>query len=212
MKGRIHWFLDNGHGAINPATQKPVTPGKRGPEFPKGHDFEGKVLIEGVRNRAVVDHLSKMLQKEGFKFTNLVDTWKDTPLRDRTNKANAIARDSDFACVYLSIHHDAFGKGEFNSANGCGAFAFSKTSRSFPLAEIFSDTIPAATGLKKRGTKTANFWVLGKTSCLAVLTENGFMTNLKDASFAMTDAGSRKIAKGHFDAIKKIEENFEKYF
>ena len=209
MKGSIHWIIDNGHGAINPANQKPVTPGKRSPEFPKGHDFEGKVLIEGVRNRKVVEYLSNMLEKEGLKFTNLVDTWKDVDLEDRTDEANEIARSSDIPCVYLSIHHDGFGRGEWNAANGCGPFA--KSSKSMQLAKVFAETIPASTGLKSRGAKTANFWVLRKTVCLAVLTENGFMTNLNDASFCITEEGSKKIAKGHFDAIKEIENNFQKY-
>ena len=49
-----------------------------------------------------------------------------------------------------------------------------------------------------------------KPKIAKIFDENGFMTNLKDASFAMSEGGSQKIAAGHFAAIKKIENEIKK--
>jgi len=207
----IHWLLDNGHGAIDPFNCEPVTPGKRSPEFPIGNEFEGQVLIEGVRNRAVVNYLSLLLTDAGIMFTNLVPTWHDTPLKDRVVLANRIAaieKKEGNQCIYLSIHHDAYG-GDWNSANGTSAHYYPTSTIGAKLAKVFNEEIVASTDLRKRGAKDSDFYVLRKTSCPAVLTENGFMTNLKDATFCMAEEGSQTIAKGHFEAIKYINETFK---
>ena len=205
----IHWLIDSGHGGIDPLNCEPVTPGKRSPVFPEGSEFEGQRLIEGVRNRAVVNYLSLLLDQDGFKYTLICDTWKDCPLEVRTTKANQLIRKNpNEKFFFVSIHHDAF-RGDWNDANGvsCHIFPNSKTGRI--LAESFQRELVRSTGLKSRGIKENTFFVLRKTICPAVLTENGFMTNLKDASFAMSEEGSKKIAEGHFNAIKQIEKTLK---
>ena len=59
---------------------------------------------------------------------------------------------------------------------------------------------------KNRGVKSANFYILKYTSMPSVLTECGFMTNLKEAEILMSKEGSDKIAYAHFEAIKEIGE------
>jgi len=207
----IHWLIDNGHGGVNPLDCEPVTPGKRSPEFPSGTEYQGQVLIEGVRNRAVVNYLTLLLTEAGIMFTNIVDTWEDVPLKDRVILANRIAeieKKNGVNCVYLSVHHDAYG-GDWNSANGTSAHYYPTSTIGENIAEIFNEEIVKSTDLRKRGAKDSDFYVLRKTTCPAVLTENGFMTNLEDACFAMSEEGSQSIAKGHFEAIKRIEQNYK---
>ena len=45
----------------------------------------------------------------------------------------------------------------------------------------------------------------------SVLTENGFMTNLKEAEFLMNDDVSYKIALSHFKSIKEVNERGLKF-
>jgi len=203
----IHWLIDNGHGGINPFDCEPVTPGKRSPIFPDGTKFAGQVLIEGVRNRAVVNYLSLLMDQAGFKYSLICDTWRDCPLRTRSEKANLIIRsskDSKEEFIFLSIHHNAFGK-DWNSADGASCHIYPNSKKGKAIAEIFQKEIISSTGLRSRGVKENDFAVLRKTICPAVLTESGFMTNLANASFGMSEEGSKKIAEGHFNAIKLIE-------
>lgn len=203
----IHWLIDNGHGAIDPFTCEPVTPGKRSPVFPNGTPFAGQVLIEGVRNRAVVNYLSLLMDQAGFKYSLICDTWRDCPLHVRTEKANLIVRsskDPKEEFVFLSIHHNAF-KNSWNSANGASCHIYPNSKSGKKIGDILQKEIVKSTGLKNRGVKESNFFVLRKTVCPAVLSENGFMTNLDDATFGMSEEGSKKIAEGHFNAIKLIE-------
>ena len=66
-------------------------------------------------------------------------------------------------------------------------------------------------GWRNRGVKSANFYVLKYTKMPSVLTENGFMTNLKEAEVLMSDEGSYKLSLAHFDAIKEVEERGLKF-
>ena len=45
----------------------------------------------------------------------------------------------------------------------------------------------------------------------AVLTENGFMTNLTEAEVLMSDKGSERIAKAHLNGIKEINKRGLKF-
>ena len=45
----------------------------------------------------------------------------------------------------------------------------------------------------------------------SVLTENGFMTNLKEAEVLMSNEGSYQISLSHFNAIKEITDRGLKF-
>ena len=57
--------------------------------------------------------------------------------------------------------------------------------------------------------KESQFYILKHTVCPAVLSENFFFDNEKDCRFMMSDDGKERIAKVHFEAIKKL---YEKVF
>ena len=52
--------------------------------------------------------------------------------------------------------------------------------------------------------KEANFAILTKTTCPAILTENFFMDTEKDCRFIMSNEGREQIANMHVSAIKRI--------
>lgn len=205
MSVKYHWILDTGHGGLHPETREYQTRGKRSPLFPKKSPFAGEVLYEGVRNRRVLKCLAELLFENHIDYSIVSEEWKDNTLGDRVRKANKIAETTHQSCIYLSIHHNAYGNG-WNNAHGISTYHFPKSEKGFKLASVFQKEIVSEMDWRSRGVKNANFYVLKNTHMPAVLTENGFMTNLKEAEVLMSDEGSYKLSLAHFEAIKKINE------
>lgn len=204
MNSKFHWLIDAGHGGLHPETNEYVTKGKRSPKFPNSSKFSGEVLFEGVKNRRVLESLTKLLSQYKIKYTIISDNWIDLPLTDRVIKANNISENTP-NCIYLSIHHNAYKK-DWNNANGLETFHYPKSDKGFKIASVFQRNLVEEMEWKDRGIKSANFYVLKYTSMPSILTECGFMTNLKEAEVLMSDEGSEKIAYAHFEAIKEINE------
>jgi len=208
-KSKFHWILDAGHGGLHPETGEYQTKGKRSPTFPPTSEHAGQVLYEGVRNRRILKCLAELLFENNIDYSIVSEDWKDNSLSDRVSKANKIAEDKD-NCIYLSIHHNAYGKG-WNNANGISTYHHPKSDKGFRLAQIFQQHNVDKMGFRNRGVKNANFYVLKYTKMPAVLTENGFMTNLKDAEIIMTDEGSYDLSLSHFEAIQEVNERGLKF-
>jgi len=214
---RYTWLLDPGHGGIIDGVYQ--TAGKRSPELP-----DGTVLYEGVFNRRVVAHLSKFGDGNSYiklknhrghqgkiDIINLVDTQEDMSLRKRVTQANVIHKERK-NCIYVSIHANAFGNGrDFNSAAGTCTFHHYRSSRGKKLAHCLQEQLAYYTDFRNRGVRAndtwANFYVLRKTHMPAVLSENGFMTNLRDAEALLDASVIENIAKAHLEMILEIEEN-----
>ena len=202
IKSKFHWILDAGHGGLHPNTKEYQTRGKRSPVFPSSSKHAGKILYEGVRNRKIVEHLSLLLCENNIDYSIVSGEWEDISLSDRVSRANKIAEDKD-NCIYLSIHHNAYGKG-WNNSQGISTYHFPKSDKGFKLSQVFQKNNVNKMSWRDRGVKNANFYVLKYTKMPAVLTENGFMTNLKEAEVLMTDKGSYDLAHSHFDSIQEI--------
>ncbi len=201
---RYTWLLDPGHGGIIDGVYQ--TAGKRSPKFPNG-----KILYEGVFNRDVVGRIIKLCQDNDIDNINLVDTNEDLSLRHRVTKANLFHKENRNS-IYVSVHANAFGNGkDFNNAGGICSFHYYKSRNGKKLAETLQPHLAEKTGFKDRGViandRWANFYVLRKTWMPAVLSENGFMTNLANAEALMTCCVRQKIAEAHFTMIQEIEEN-----
>jgi N-acetylmuramoyl-L-alanine amidase len=198
------WLLDPGHGGIIDGAYQ--TAGKRSPKFE-----DDSVLYEGVFNRDVVSRILTLCLEHYIKAINLVDTQEDLSLHHRVAKANLLHKENRNS-VYLSIHANAFGNGvDFNSARGISTFHHYKSQKGKKLATLLQEQLVLSTGFKNRGVKAnetwANFYVLRKTNMPAVLSENGFMTNLEQAQDLMTPEMRQKIALAHFEMIMEIEKN-----
>jgi N-acetylmuramoyl-L-alanine amidase len=206
---KFHWILDAGHGGLHPETGEYQTRGKRSPVFPSTSNYGGEVLYEGVRNRQVLKCLKELLEENDISYSVISDEWKDIPLSERVSKANKIA-ETTTNCLYLSIHHNAYGKG-WNNAHGISTYHFPKSNKGFRLAGIFQNKIVNEMDWRNRGVKSANFYVLKYTKMPSVLTENGFMSNLKEAEVLMSDEGSYKVSLAHFYAIKEVNDRGLKF-
>ena len=206
---KFHWILDAGHGGLHPETGEYQTRGKRSPVFPSTSNYGGEVLYEGVRNRQVLKCLKELLEENDISYSVISDEWKDIPLSERVSKANKIA-ETTTNCLYLTIHHNAYGKG-WNNAHGISTYHFPKSNKGFRLAGIFQNKIVNEMDWRNRGVKSANFYVLKYTKMPSVLTENGFMSNLKEAEVLMSDEGSYKVSLAHFYAIKEVNDRGLKF-
>ena len=212
---RYTWLLDPGHGGLIDGVYQ--TAGKRSPKFD-----DGSVLYEGVFNRDVVNRIMDLCKGVSpacptgaptikANAINLVDTEEDVSLRGRVQLANSLHKVKR-NCIYVSVHANAFGNGkDFNSAGGICSFHHYNSKNGKKLAQVLQPHLAANTGFRDRGViandRWANFYVLRKTWMPAVLSENGFMTHLGDASALMTDEMRQKIAEAHFAMIMEIEEN-----
>jgi N-acetylmuramoyl-L-alanine amidase len=196
------WLLDPGHGGMISGSYQ--TRGKRSPLFP-----DGSILYEGVFNRDVAARIKTLCDTEGIECEDIVNSEHDVPLATRVSRANA-RHAAEKRCIYLSIHANAFGDGvTFNSAHGICVFYYMTSNVGKEMALKLQNHLVAETGISDRGIianmNWANFYVLRKTTMPAILSENGFMTNLEDATNLMKDDFRQKVADAHFKFIKEME-------
>lgn len=134
----------------------------------------------------------------------------------RVNHVNALCKQKGTKNVlYVSVHCNAAGSnGQWNKAQGWQVHVGVKASQnSKALADCLYDAAKTQ-GLKMRQpSPTQKFWpqnlyVLNKTLCPAVLTENLFQDNKADVDFLLSDKGREAIVVLH---VKGITDYVEKH-
>ena len=136
-------------------------------------------------------------------------------------------------CIYVSIHVDAASSGEWKNAGGWTAY----TSPGQTLSDILATYLYEAAEKhlagyaakmeegKEKGLygsnqkpfrkdttdgdpdKEARFYVLVRTKCAAVLTENLFQDNKADVAFLTSEEGKKAIVALHKEAILRFAEH-----
>ncbi|MFC4320620.1 N-acetylmuramoyl-L-alanine amidase [Litchfieldia salsa] len=189
-------IIDAGHGY--------QTAGKRSKNGMKEYEFNRKVAM-------FVQEL--FLDYSGLSLYFVHSDQRDIPLKERVNKANQLKAD-----LYISIHANAFGSGEWNSANGIETFIFSsRPKEALDLAISVQKQLILKTNRKDRGVKAADYYVLRETAMTAILCECGFMTNKEEAQLLMTESYQRKCAEAivfgvsSFYGIKKVQQFKARY-
>ena len=200
---RFFWLLDNGHGRL----QK----GKRSPLFE-----DGTQLQEWEFNRDIVRRIIPQLEEAGVQFMNVVpEDEVGSFLKERVARANA-ASSPLFGTnnrIFLSIHANALGMGDWvDGANGIEVWHYPGNLTGKKLASAFQRALMTELPeWKDRGIKSHSigssriFYVLRNTAMPAVLTENGFYTDKKEATLLKKPEIRQKIADAHVNAILKIE-------
>jgi N-acetylmuramoyl-L-alanine amidase len=204
------WLLDAGHGGIKDGRYV-TAPAKM-------HRFDdGLVFYEGVNNREIVVKLMDLLERNGIDFAAVYHRCDDTPLNERVALANRHAaaeqRENGRGCIYLSIHSDAMPDGAHGKGSGSSIFTSKGQTRSDKVADIFcmvyQEEMKEFRFRKDESDGDAdleeNFYVLRYTSCPALLVENLFFDNRREAEFLMSEAGQQKIAQTLFKAILETE-------
>ena len=111
--------------------------------------------------------------------------------------------------AFVSIHHNAF-SGNWNGATGVEVYTDKNpTAKDTQLATLIYNKMVAYTGLKGRGIKKANFYVINQNKLPAILVEGGFMDGTNDYKVITSEAGqdayARAVAEGliEFLGLKK---------
>lgn len=188
-------LLDNGHGK--------ETAGKRSPVW-----SDGAQLFEWEFNRDIVRRIAKKLQADGIPYRVLVPEENDISLTERARRANEYAKEFNGKAYVLSIHANAGG------GTGWEVYTSPGQTPSDAIATVFFEEagrefVPDGWRMRSDYSdgdpdKEANFAILTKTTCPAILTENFFMDTEKDCRFIMSEDGRERIANMHVAAIKRV--------
>lgn len=180
-------LIDAGHGID--------TPGKRSPDGS---------FREYLWNRQVADLVITRLRAEGFDADLVVTETNDISLRTRAMRVNKVCdRLGADNVLLLSIHANAAGMGTaWMNATGWCCYTSPGKTKSDALAEClykaFAKVFPEK---RMRRNLTdgdsdweANFYILTKTRCPAVLLENFFYDNREECAWLLKDETKMRIA------------------
>lgn len=188
-------LLDNGHGK--------ETAGKRSPVW-----SDGSQLFEWEFNRDIVRRIAEKLEADGIPYRVLVPEETDISLTERARRANEIAKENNGKAYVLSIHANAGGGTGWEVYTSPGQTPSDAIATVF-LEEAGREFVPDGWRMRSDYSdgdpdKEANFAILTKTTCPAILTENFFMDTEKDCRFIMSEDGRERIANMHVVAIKRV--------
>lgn len=187
-------ILDNGHGSN--------TPGKCSPD---------RTLREYAWTRIMTDLIARKARAKGIRTEIIVPETTDVPLATRSARANAIARRNGLKnCLFISVHINAAGAdGRWHDATGFTAWVAqnasqqSKTFAALITAEMRARGLGGNRAANPLGYWTANFAVIRRAACPAVLTENLFQDNRTEVRYLLSPQGQDTIADAHVAAIEK---------
>ena len=187
-------FIDNGHGLM--------TAGKRSPD--------GQ-FREPFYNREIARRVVSDLRDRGLDAELLVPEDDDISLAERVRRINA-------ACfllgkqnvILVSIHVNAAGNGsKWLNATGWSVYTCKGQTASDMLAECLCQA--AIKNFPGRRIRTdmsdgdmdweEGFYILRKSLCVAVLTENFFMDSRSDLEYLQSRAGKQAVVDTHVEGI-----------
>lgn len=163
-----------------------------------GHGLytSGKQTPDGIKewtlNDKVRDKVVEILKDYNVEIINVDnDEGKtDESLSYRLNKYLNAKADA-----FVSIHHNAF-TGNWNNATGVEVYTDNNpTSEDKRLAQCIYSNLAAYTGLRGRGIKQCDFYVINQDRIPAVLVEGGFMDGTIDYKVITSEAGQAAYAK-----------------
>jgi N-acetylmuramoyl-L-alanine amidase len=187
-------LIDNGHGLM--------TAGKRSPD--------GQ-FREAFYNREIAKRVVSDLRDRGLDAELLVPEDDDISLAERVRRVNA-------ACfllgkqnvILVSIHVNAAGNGsKWLNATGWSVYTCKGQTASDMLAECLCQA--AIKNFPGRRIRTdmsdgdmdweEGFYILRKSLCVAVLTENFFMDSRDDLEYLQSKTGKQAIIDTHVEGI-----------
>lgn len=186
-------LIDNGHGEN--------TPGKQSPD---------RKLREYAYTREIAERIVQELSKQGYDAERIVKENLDVPLTERAKRVNAFCGKLGTSNVILvSVHCNAAGSGEWMKARGWSAYTSKGKTKSDALADcLYESARMMFTGQRIREDRSdgdpdweENFYILRKTKCPAVLTENFFQDNKEDVAYLLSNEGKQAIVDVHVDGI-----------
>ena len=203
-------LIDNGHGEntekngkFSPVLDETI---KIPSEFVNNGRFR-----EWKYNRVISNLIVKELLSMGYDARLVVPENTDISLSERIRRINTICNKEGAGNVLLiSIHSNAVGNGtKWMDAKGWEAYTTRGKTKSDKLAELLYKR--ADSNIKGRKIredwsdgdrdKEADFYIIRKSYCPAVLTENFFYDNKEDLKYLTSDEGVHNVVRLHVEAI-----------
>jgi N-acetylmuramoyl-L-alanine amidase len=162
----------------------------------------GNGIYEKDINLKITKKIETLL-KENYKNVEVLTTRTTDvffSLAERTNKANQWGADA-FLSVHINAHTDNRARG-FETYIYPNAGAKTAAFQNVMHENIFGQI--SHSGMTDKGKKSANFHVLRESNMIALLTENGFISNSADAALLKTDVFLDKLAYGHVLGLERF--------
>lgn len=196
-------LIDNGHGE--------ETPGKRSPDG---------LFREYRYTREIARKIVEKLKERGYDAELLVPESEDISLQERTRRTNEwCGKLGADKVILVSVHCNAAGDSSaWMKARGWSAYTSKGTTKADELATILYEAAEANFINQKIRKDFSDgdpdfeesFYILRKTKCPAVLTENFFQDNKEDVSYLLSLEGRTQIVKTHIDGIINYVDKYGK--
>ena len=201
-------LIDNGHGQN--------TQGKQSPLLDKAievsNEFTEKNRFKEWKYTRVISHMIvDKLKGMGYDARLIVKEDTDISLGERVRRVNAICDKEGASNVLLiSVHANAVGdSSKWMEGKGWEAYTTKGKTKSDVLAEYLYKR--AEKNLKNRKIRTdltdgdkdkeADFYIIKKSKCPAVLTENFFYDNKDDLKYLTSEEGVHAVVRTHIEGI-----------
>ena len=201
-------LIDNGHGQNCNGKQSPLLDDtiKIGDEFIEKGRFKEWKYTRVISNQ-IVDKLKDM----GYDARLVTPEDNDASLAERIRRINTICNKEGAANVLLiSVHANAVGdSSKWMEGKGWEAYTTRGKTISDTLAEFLykrADSNIQGRKIREDWTdgdrdKEADFYIIKKAKCAAVLTENFFYDNKDDLKYLTSDEGVHAVVRLHIEGI-----------
>lgn len=191
-------LLDNGHGVD--------VLGKQAPD---------KSILEYLYTRELATAIySRLLDYDYIKPILITPELQDISLSERVKRINNYCNKYGAAnCIMISIHLNAAGNGQWMNGRGWECYTTPGQNNSDKLATILYNKAKLILPQNNISIRTdnsdgdpdkeAHFYIIRKSNCPAVLTENLFMDNRLDNKYLLSATGFNSIVAIHTAAIKE---------
>ena len=202
-------LIDNGHGSNTLGKQSPLLKDS-------GLDISSEFVENGrfkewKYNRVIANLVVPKLKEMGYDARLVVPEDKDASLAERIRRINTICNKNGASNVILvSIHSNAVGDStSWMNGKGWECYTTKGKTKSDKLADyLYARAKSNLEGRKIREDwsdgdidKEADFYIIKKSYCPAVLTENFFYDNKDDLKYLTSDEGVHGVARLHVEGI-----------
>lgn len=202
-------LIDNGHGSNVQGKQSPLLEGS-------GLDVwniftENGRFKEWKYTRVIAEDVVSKLKGLGYDARLVVTEKTDISLSERVRRVNTVCNKYGAGNVVLvSVHANAVGdSSQWMNGKGWEAYTTKGKTKSDVLAEfLYKRAEQNLKGRKIRkdttdgdSDKEADFYIIKKAKCPAVLTENFFYDNKDDLAYLTSDEGLHAVERTHVEGI-----------